>query len=150
MSSGEFHTSCCGGSFGARPRNPIGTPLVLRVLGKKKEKKLQPRFRCQQTSHGSYESSTHALLNCGSSVHTHSEVTEKVYVGHSFIPVGASVEDFGGGHFDRLRGHFSRLHVVVAYEVGATCNTLTNTCREKLDTYMRLKNHLIPSRKQLS
>ena len=77
ISSGEFHTSCCGGSFGARPRNPIGTPLVLRVLGKKKEKKLQPRFRCQQTSHGSYESSTHALLNCGSSVHTHSEVTEK-------------------------------------------------------------------------
>ena len=64
-------------SFGARPRNPIGTPLVLRVLGKKKEKKLQPRFRCQQTSHGSYESSTHALLNCGSRMHTHSEVTEK-------------------------------------------------------------------------
>ena len=49
----------------------------MRVLGEKKEKKLHPSLWCQQTSHGSYESSTHALLNCGSSVHTHSEVTEK-------------------------------------------------------------------------
>jgi len=46
-------------------------------VGGKKRKKLHPSLWCQQTSHGSYESSTHALLNCGSRMHTHSEVTER-------------------------------------------------------------------------
>ena len=41
--------------------NPLVTPLVLRVLGKKKErKKLCPKM-AQLASHGSYESYTHAL-----------------------------------------------------------------------------------------
>ena len=41
--------------------NPLVTPLVLRVLGKKKkEKELRPKM-AQLASHGSYESCTHAL-----------------------------------------------------------------------------------------
>ena len=56
---------------------PLEHPWFCECWGKKKEKKLHPSLWCQQTSHGSYESSTHALLNCGSRMHTHSEVTEK-------------------------------------------------------------------------
>jgi hypothetical protein len=42
--------------------NPLVTPLVLRVLGKKKERKRScVRKLAQLASHGSYESCTHAL-----------------------------------------------------------------------------------------
>jgi hypothetical protein len=47
-------------------KNPLVTPLVLRVLGekksKKKEKRAASKIWCKLASHGSYESDTHALL----------------------------------------------------------------------------------------
>ena len=47
-------------------KNPLVTPLVLRVLGKKNQKKKEKRAAskiwCKLASHGSYESDTHALL----------------------------------------------------------------------------------------